>query len=261
MNSPGEGRFDFSLSDGEASTVMAALRRYLSYWEQHVAEDHGRAHSQEQLEAVRQDVGRLLYRLEGARAPAGARVQYSPEALLPNGTATTEPVDQALGVPGEADRTAIDWQGVDLDGAFALAAEADAGRGALGVLAQAWDGDASLVLVVVPSSPEWAVTHLFFAGRAERRHMSLTYMVSTLEPEVTEVGCAYEHFDRGPQYHYAVIRRRSADAKIRCRLEDGAWKTVTRGQDGWFVAISTAQRPDSAMHLEELVQGNWHPLP
>jgi hypothetical protein len=83
MNEPGEGRLDFSLSEGEVSTVMAALRRYLRYWEQHVAEDHGRAHSQEQLETVRQDVGRLLYRLEGARAPAGARVQYSPEAGPP----------------------------------------------------------------------------------------------------------------------------------------------------------------------------------
>src|SRR4051794_10662698 len=127
MKRPGEGRFDFSLSAGEASTVMAALRRYLSYWEQHVAEDHGRTHSQEQLEAVRQDVGRLLYRLEGVRAPAGARVQYSPEALLPNGAATSEPIDDAPSAPGEAVCTTTDWHGLDLDGAFALAAEADAG--------------------------------------------------------------------------------------------------------------------------------------
>lgn len=134
---PGEERFEFSLSAGEASTVMAALRRYLRYWEQHVAEDAGRAHSQEQLEAVLQDVGRLLYRLEGARTPAGARVEYSPEAALPNGATASEPVEEAPGAPEGADHGAIDWQGLDLDGAFAM-----------------------------------------------------TSMVSTLEPEDTEIGCA-----------------------------------------------------------------------
>jgi hypothetical protein len=64
----------------------------------------------------------------------------------------------------------------------------------------------------------------------------------------------------GPRYHYAVIRRRSVNARIRCRLGPGAWKSVTRGQDGWFVTISRGQSPDSAIQLEELIQGNWHPL-
>ncbi|GAA4286598.1 hypothetical protein [Georgenia daeguensis] len=171
------------------------------------------------------------------------------------------PVDDASGAPGEADRTAIDWRRLDLDGAFALAAEADDGRDDVpGVLAQARDGEASFVLVAVPASREWAVTHLFFASGGKRRHMNLTSLVSTLDREVTEVGCAYEHSDRGPRYHYAVIRR-SAVAEIRCRVDDGAWRSVTRGVEGWFVTISTAQDPDSALQLEELVQGTWHPLP
>lgn len=259
MNKPEEGRFNLSLSEGEASTVMAALRRYLLYWEQHIAEDHGQAHSGAQLEAVRHDVGRLLYRLEDGRAPFGTRVQHSPEAVLPDRPAS-ESIGEAVGTPVGADSTAVDWQRLNLDGAFALAAEADDGRDNPGVLGLARDGDASFVLVAVPGNREWAVTHLFFASGEERRHMSLTSMVSTLEPEVTAVGCAYEHSDRGPRYHYAVIRRPSADANVRARLDDGAWKTTTRGRDGWFVTISTGQGPDSALHLEELVQGSWHRL-
>ncbi|MHB1289869.1 hypothetical protein [Georgenia sp.] len=261
MNNPGDGQFEFSLNEGEASTVMAALRRYLTYWEQHVAEDHRRAHSQEHLEEVRQDVGQLLFRLEHALAPPGARVQYSPEAVPPNGATTSTTVNDLVSLPDDADRTANAWEGLDLEGAFTVAARADDGHSAPDVLAQARDGDACLVLVAVPSSPEWAVTHLFLAGRAGRSHMSLTYMVSTLERERTDVGYASERDDQGTRYHYAVIRRRSAEVSIRCRVDDGPWKPVSKGQDGWFLVICASHRADSAIHLEELVQGSWHPLP
>lgn len=83
MGSEGIGGIALSLNDDEAGTLMASLRRYLLHWERHVAEDEGRTHSLDQLETVRRDVGRLLYRLETARAPAGSRVQYSPDAIPP----------------------------------------------------------------------------------------------------------------------------------------------------------------------------------
>lgn len=77
---------EIQLSSDEVGTLMAALRRYLSYWEQHLAEDPESMHRLQAVERIRYDVGRMLWRLETLLIPtSGSRVQYSSQAVDPDG--------------------------------------------------------------------------------------------------------------------------------------------------------------------------------
>ncbi|GAA2724629.1 hypothetical protein GCM10009866_18290 [Cellulomonas aerilata] len=63
--------------------LRSGLRAYLQQFEAHAAEDAYASHNPDQVSALRQTVGELIWRLEDAGAPPGARVVHSKEALEP----------------------------------------------------------------------------------------------------------------------------------------------------------------------------------
>ncbi|WP_130336900.1 hypothetical protein [Micromonospora kangleipakensis] len=71
------------LSHRQILTLGAALDHYMDYWERHAAADGYGSHSPKQLEDLRQHVGELIWVLEVAAAPSGARLQHSPRARQP----------------------------------------------------------------------------------------------------------------------------------------------------------------------------------
>ena len=64
--------------------LRAGLRAYLQTFEAHAAEDDYGSHSHEQVSNLRQTVGKLMWRLEAADAPLGARIEHSDEAVPPS---------------------------------------------------------------------------------------------------------------------------------------------------------------------------------
>jgi hypothetical protein len=81
--SPLDDETTLRFSHRQVLTILAALRRYLEYWEQHAAADGSESHPVEQLEDVRQRVGELIWDLEVAAAPPGARLQHGQQARRP----------------------------------------------------------------------------------------------------------------------------------------------------------------------------------
>jgi len=71
-----------SLSNRELMMLSAGLKAYLQIFAAHRAEDGGASHSEDELIAVANDVGRLLWRLEATMAGQAA-VEHSPEAVDP----------------------------------------------------------------------------------------------------------------------------------------------------------------------------------
>jgi hypothetical protein len=65
------------LSHRQVLTIGAALACYMDYWEQPAAADGYENHSTAQLEDIRQQVGDLIWNLEEAGAPPGARLEHS----------------------------------------------------------------------------------------------------------------------------------------------------------------------------------------
>lgn len=72
------------LSHRQILTVGAALACYMDYWEQHAGADGHEGHPAEQLEDIRQQVGELIWNLEVAAAPPGARLEHSQGARRPS---------------------------------------------------------------------------------------------------------------------------------------------------------------------------------
>lgn len=85
---------DIVLTVEDVMTLGAGLRQYLLYWQRHVEEDGGTTHSEEQHAEIRDRVGKLIWRLERATAPAGSRIQHSEEAVRP-ADAQAPDLDQA----------------------------------------------------------------------------------------------------------------------------------------------------------------------
>lgn len=71
------------LTTDDLMTLMAGLVAYLRDFSRHRAEDGGATHSEEEWEAMKRDVGRLLWRLEEAAAPPGAKIEHREEAVPP----------------------------------------------------------------------------------------------------------------------------------------------------------------------------------
>jgi len=73
-----------NLSGADLMLLRAGLRAYLRTFEAHAAEDDYDSHNHEQVAALRQTVGELIWRLEEAEAPPGARIEHSDEAIAPS---------------------------------------------------------------------------------------------------------------------------------------------------------------------------------
>ena len=75
---------DLSLSGRDLMLLRAGLRAYLQSFEAHAAEDGHASHDLSEVAALRRAVGELIWRLEEAGAPPGARVKHSKEAFEPS---------------------------------------------------------------------------------------------------------------------------------------------------------------------------------
>ena len=67
----------------ELLMLTGAVQRVLRYWEQHYRDDGGATHSPEEYATVRQSYGELLWRLETASVPRGAKLQHSKNSRRP----------------------------------------------------------------------------------------------------------------------------------------------------------------------------------
>ena len=73
------------LSASDLMTLRAGLTAYLREFARHRAEDGGATHPEEEWEAMKREVGQLLWRLEEATLPPGAEIEHSEEAVRPDG--------------------------------------------------------------------------------------------------------------------------------------------------------------------------------
>lgn len=62
------------LATGELMTLRAGLAAYLREFARHRAEDDGASHPEEEWEAMKREVGELLWRLEEASVPPGSDI-------------------------------------------------------------------------------------------------------------------------------------------------------------------------------------------
>lgn len=65
-------------------TLRVGLTAYLREFARYRAEDGGATHPEEAWQALKREVGHLLWKLEEAEAPPGARIMHSEEAVRPD---------------------------------------------------------------------------------------------------------------------------------------------------------------------------------
>jgi ATP-dependent Clp protease ATP-binding subunit ClpA len=82
--SPLDDEITLRLSRRQIMTITAALARYIDYWEQHAAAAGYESHPVEQLDDVQQRIGELIWDMEVAAAPRGARLEHSQRARRPS---------------------------------------------------------------------------------------------------------------------------------------------------------------------------------
>lgn len=75
----------FDLTFAESTTLLTALQRYVRQWEAHSLQAGPDGHRPEEWTELRLRAGRLIWRLETARVSDAGAVQYSPEAVDPEG--------------------------------------------------------------------------------------------------------------------------------------------------------------------------------
>ena len=73
-----------SLSNQELMMLRAGLKAYLGAFAAHRAEDAGATHPESEGFELRNQVGRLIWRLEEVGAGPRSRVEHSPEAVNPD---------------------------------------------------------------------------------------------------------------------------------------------------------------------------------
>ena len=73
------------LTTRELLTLRAGLTAYLREFARHRAEDGGATHPEEEWEAMKREVGQLLWRLEEAAVPPDSDIEHSDEAVRPDG--------------------------------------------------------------------------------------------------------------------------------------------------------------------------------
>jgi hypothetical protein len=71
------------LTAGDLMTLRAGLTSYLREFARHRAEDGGATHPEDEWEAMKRDVGQLLWRLEEASALPGSQIEHSDQAVPP----------------------------------------------------------------------------------------------------------------------------------------------------------------------------------
>lgn len=64
-------------------TLRVGLTSYLREFARHRAEDGGGTHPEEEWQALKREVGQLLWKLEEAGAQPGASIVHSEEAVRP----------------------------------------------------------------------------------------------------------------------------------------------------------------------------------
>lgn len=81
-----EGEYDLRVSRLDVMTLRAGLRAYLREFAAHRTEDGGASHPEAESQALKKQVGQLLWRLEETTPPAGASIEHSEEAVPPDVT-------------------------------------------------------------------------------------------------------------------------------------------------------------------------------
>jgi hypothetical protein len=76
---------DLRLSTWEVMTLRAGLSAYLREFAAHRAEDDGASHPEAEWSDLKKHVGQLLWRLEEATKPPGAKIVHSEDAVEPDG--------------------------------------------------------------------------------------------------------------------------------------------------------------------------------
>lgn len=71
------------LTTEDLMTLRAGLSAYLREFARHRAEDDGATHPEDEWEAMKREVGQLLWRLEEASLPPGSDITHSAEAVPP----------------------------------------------------------------------------------------------------------------------------------------------------------------------------------
>ena len=72
------------LTSEDLMTLRGGLTSYLREFARHRAEDGGATHPEEEWQALKREVGQLLWKLEEAGAPPGERIVHSEEAVRPD---------------------------------------------------------------------------------------------------------------------------------------------------------------------------------
>jgi hypothetical protein len=72
------------LTTSDLMTLRAGLTAYLREFARHRAEDGAASHPEEEWEAMKREVGQLLWRLEEAGLPPGSDIEHSDEAVRPD---------------------------------------------------------------------------------------------------------------------------------------------------------------------------------
>lgn len=72
------------LTTADLMTLQAGLTAYLREFARHRAEDGGATHPEEEWQALKREVGQLLWRLEEAGVPRGWQIEHSDEAVPPD---------------------------------------------------------------------------------------------------------------------------------------------------------------------------------
>lgn len=72
------------LTTRDLMRLRGGLTAYLREFDRHRAEDGGATHPEEEWQALKQEVGQLLWRLEEVGKPPGASIGHSQDAVRPD---------------------------------------------------------------------------------------------------------------------------------------------------------------------------------
>ncbi len=79
-----DDQYQLSLSGDDIMTLCVGLTAYLREFDRHRAEDGGATHPEAEWQALKKEVGQLLWRLEEAMTPPGSDWIPSADAVRPD---------------------------------------------------------------------------------------------------------------------------------------------------------------------------------
>ncbi|WNB84703.1 hypothetical protein [Cellulomonas sp. ATA003] len=91
-----------TVTRGELMMLRAGLKAYLTTFGRHREEDGGASHAGAEWLELQRRTGELIWRLEEAGAPPGARIIHSPEAVKPGSRGRRRRTEAVIGYVGKA---------------------------------------------------------------------------------------------------------------------------------------------------------------